>query len=52
MLLTGFVAPGLFAGLYTARKNIIAHFEAYLALNVDDNGAPGSLHALARHRKI
>jgi membrane protease YdiL (CAAX protease family) len=34
MLLTGFVAGGLFAGLYTCRKNLIAPYAAHLALNV------------------
>ncbi len=34
MLLTGLVAGGLFAGLYMARKNVIAPFAAHLALNV------------------
>lgn len=33
ILLTGLVAGGLFAGLYRARKNIIAPFAAHLALN-------------------
>jgi hypothetical protein len=28
------VAGGLFAGLYTARKNMIAPYAAHLALNV------------------
>ena len=34
MLLTGFVAGGLFAGLYTARRNVIAPYTAHLMLNV------------------
>jgi membrane protease YdiL (CAAX protease family) len=34
ILLTGLVAGGLFAGLYTARKNMIAPFAAHLALNI------------------
>lgn len=34
MLLTGFIAGGTFALLYTARKNMIAPFTAHLALNV------------------
>jgi membrane protease YdiL (CAAX protease family) len=34
MLLTGAVAGGLFAGLFTARKNIIAPFAAHLAVNI------------------
>ena len=34
ILLTGLVAGGLFAGLYTARKSIIAPFAAHLALNL------------------
>ncbi len=34
ILLTGFVAGGLFAWLYTRRKNIIAPFAAHLALNI------------------
>jgi membrane protease YdiL (CAAX protease family) len=34
MLLTGFVAGGLFAGLYTGRRNMIAPYAAHLALNV------------------
>lgn len=34
MLLTGFVAGGLFAWLYTRRRNIIAPFAAHLALNI------------------
>ena len=34
ILLTGLVAGGLFAGLYTARKNMIAPFAAHLSLNI------------------
>jgi membrane protease YdiL (CAAX protease family) len=34
ILLTGLVAGGLFAGLYSARKNIIAPFAAHLSLNI------------------
>jgi uncharacterized protein len=34
MLLTGFVAGGLFAWLFTSRKNLIAPFAAHLALNI------------------
>jgi uncharacterized protein len=34
ILLTGLVAGGLFAGLYTARRNMIAPFAAHLALNL------------------
>ncbi len=34
ILLTGIVAGGLFAGLFTARKNIVAPFAAHLALNI------------------
>jgi membrane protease YdiL (CAAX protease family) len=34
ILLTGIVAGGLFAGLFTGRKNLIAPFAAHLALNV------------------
>ena len=34
ILLTGLVAGGLFAGLYTARKNMIAPFAAHLVLNL------------------
>jgi membrane protease YdiL (CAAX protease family) len=34
ILLTGLVAGGLFAILYTGRKNIIAPFAAHLALNI------------------
>lgn len=34
ILLTGVVAGGLFAGLFTARKNIVAPFVAHLALNI------------------
>jgi uncharacterized protein len=33
ILMTGILAGGLFAGLYTARKNMIAPFAAHLALN-------------------
>jgi membrane protease YdiL (CAAX protease family) len=34
MLLTGFLAGGLFAGLFTMRRNMLAPFAAHLALNV------------------
>jgi membrane protease YdiL (CAAX protease family) len=34
ILLTGFVAGGLFAGLYTVRRNMIAPYAAHLALNI------------------
>lgn len=34
ILLTGALAGGLFAGLFTARKNLIAPYAAHLALNV------------------
>jgi membrane protease YdiL (CAAX protease family) len=34
ILLTGFVAGGLFAGLYSRRKTMMAPFAAHLALNV------------------
>ena len=34
ILLTGLLAGGLFAGLFTARRNLLAPFAAHLALNV------------------
>ena len=34
ILLTGALAGGLFAGLFTARRNLIASYAAHLSLNV------------------